>query len=72
MEGNETGGKETSWEAVEMKTTLAKIVQWGWREVDSFKKVDLTDANEECVGNEREGGVKKDSAIFGIGSIYLH
>lgn len=54
MEGNETGGKETSWEAVEMKTTLAKIVQWGWREVDSFKKVDLTDVNEELVWEMRE------------------
>ena len=27
LEGNETGGKETSWEAVEMKTTLAKTAQ---------------------------------------------
>lgn len=27
LEGNETGGKETSGEAVEMKTTLAKTAQ---------------------------------------------
>lgn len=45
MEGSETGGRETGWKTVEMMT-LAKIVQWEWREVDSLKKVELTDVNK--------------------------
>lgn len=42
MEVSEARGRETSWETVEMMMTLAKLVQWEWRDVDSSKKVELT------------------------------